>query len=426
MQYHFPDYYYTFQCIGSLCPDTCCAGWNIEIDSISLANYKKLIHDSNQGWPLKARDPFFADLKKAVDFRNKTFRLSERRCPLLTEDNLCGMYLHLGKNSLCRTCRTYPRHQEEFGNLREISLSLSCPEAARIILSQPSRPVLISRETMMECPSDQLVDESLLSWLLAARERILDILWDLRRPFEISVAMALAFAHDLQRRHLDQRYYEPSSQDEEPFFNLDLALEDLDALTRNYLAPKAEERFSEQVRRLNARKRKDSDGGKRDTGHVSLLPSALLHLYSDLEPVVENWPRLLSGCHFLPSYDSLQERQLLTYFIQVYFPGAIYDDDIFGKIQFAAASLLMTRMLCGALLSDSEKEIPPADLFTKAAYLYSRQTENSDSNLNAVFDALQTRRPFQFYEFLAYFSQNPSCGSSTEDLSDRLTERNFS
>ena len=37
---------------------------------------------------------------------------------------------------LCDTCRRYPRHIEEFEGMREISLSLSCPEAARIILSQ--------------------------------------------------------------------------------------------------------------------------------------------------------------------------------------------------------------------------------------------------------------------------------------------------
>ena len=40
---------------------------------------------------------------------------------------------------LCDTCRNYPRHIEEFESLREISLSLSCPEAARILLSQKEK-----------------------------------------------------------------------------------------------------------------------------------------------------------------------------------------------------------------------------------------------------------------------------------------------
>ena len=35
---------------------------------------------------------------------------------------------------LCDTCRDYPRHMEEFEGLREGSLSLSCIEAAKLIL----------------------------------------------------------------------------------------------------------------------------------------------------------------------------------------------------------------------------------------------------------------------------------------------------
>lgn len=468
MQYHFPDYYYTFQCIGSLCPDTCCAGWNIEIDQASLSDYKKAIQNSRQGWHLKPQDPFFTTLKKSIDFRRRTFRLQGRRCALLTEDNLCSIYLHMGKNSLCRTCRTYPRHQEEFGNIREISLSLSCPEAARIILSQSSRPLLVSRQTNMDCPPEQLVDENLLTWLLTARERILDIIWEPDRSLELSVSMALAFAHDLQRRHIDQRFFNADS------FNFTEASMDLEKLAQKYLAPGAGERFLSQVRQLQLRKsRKNvsdspsaSDTVNSDvacsTGHstihstvhgtvqstaqstarTSLLSDALLSLYSTLEPIIEDWLELLSRCHALPVHNTLPEKQLLTYFIQVYFPGAIYDDDIFGKMQFAAASWLMVRMLCGALSSDADsaadadtapdtapdtdstadadtasntrRNIPLDALWIQAASLYSRQTENSEQNLNTLFDAFRNRRPFQLFSFLMALNGKT------------LSERNFS
>ena len=36
------------------------------------------------------------------------------------------------------TCRLYPRFYADFGSLREAGLSLSCPEAARLILSNPA------------------------------------------------------------------------------------------------------------------------------------------------------------------------------------------------------------------------------------------------------------------------------------------------
>ena len=50
------------------------------------------------------------------------------------EDNLCDLHMEAGEHMLCNTCRDYPRHKEEYEGLREGSLSLSCIEAAKIIL----------------------------------------------------------------------------------------------------------------------------------------------------------------------------------------------------------------------------------------------------------------------------------------------------
>ena len=36
MLYTIPDYYHEFSCIAGACPDTCCAGWQIVIDSASM------------------------------------------------------------------------------------------------------------------------------------------------------------------------------------------------------------------------------------------------------------------------------------------------------------------------------------------------------------------------------------------------------
>ena len=63
------------------------------------------------------------------------FRQYEKRCAFLNEENLCDLYIEgNGSGMFCKTCRLYPRHVEEFEGLREISLSLSCPEAANLIL----------------------------------------------------------------------------------------------------------------------------------------------------------------------------------------------------------------------------------------------------------------------------------------------------
>ena len=41
MQYTAPHYYKKFHCIAGACPDTCCAGWQIQIDPASLKKYRK-------------------------------------------------------------------------------------------------------------------------------------------------------------------------------------------------------------------------------------------------------------------------------------------------------------------------------------------------------------------------------------------------
>ena len=95
------------------------------VDKKSLKKYKEETGDYRK------------KLKKAVDFRNETFRQdNNKRCAFLKDNNLCDMYLNLGPDSLCKTCRMYPRHVEEFENVREITLSVSCPEVARILLSK--------------------------------------------------------------------------------------------------------------------------------------------------------------------------------------------------------------------------------------------------------------------------------------------------
>ena len=74
-------------------------------------------------------------LRNSIDWEEECFYQNNRRCAFLNDENLCDLYKELGPDSLCDTCRLYPRHTEEYEGLRELSLSLSCPEAARIILS---------------------------------------------------------------------------------------------------------------------------------------------------------------------------------------------------------------------------------------------------------------------------------------------------
>ena len=142
MLYTFPDYYKEFQCTADRCEDTCCAGWAIVIDDGALKRYRRT------GGSLGAR------LRREIRWKEKVFRRREERCAFLDEENLCDIYKELGQKGLCRTCRLYPRHIEEFENVREVSLSVSCPEVAGILLRhrEPVRFLEFHREGQESWP----------------------------------------------------------------------------------------------------------------------------------------------------------------------------------------------------------------------------------------------------------------------------------
>ena len=135
MKYLKPHFYDKFICTAGDCPDTCCAGWQIIIDEESLERYGKEAGE------------FGRHLRNSIDWEKECFYQNNRRCAFLNEESLCDLYKALGPDSLCDTCKSYPRHTEEYEGLRELSLSLSCPEAAKINLSCKEPVRFLEEET---------------------------------------------------------------------------------------------------------------------------------------------------------------------------------------------------------------------------------------------------------------------------------------
>ena len=162
MEIRVPHYYKKFECTADKCPDTCCAGWQIVIDEETLEKYHKF------------EGAFGNRLANSIDWREGVFKQYEdKRCAFLDENNLCDIYTEAGPEMFCRTCKSYPRHFEEFENVREISLAMSCPEAAKLIL-EPKEPVtFITTEKRYK---EEIYDEFnffLYSKLVDAREIII-------------------------------------------------------------------------------------------------------------------------------------------------------------------------------------------------------------------------------------------------------------
>ena len=136
MNVYVPEYYARFRCAASECRNTCCAGWEIDIDPDSLARYQQMTGG------------FGARVKRSISLDGTPhFILTEHeRCPLLNQDNLCDLILHEGEDALCQICRDHPRFRNYFSSRVEMGLGLVCGEAARMILSWPAPLRLILLE----------------------------------------------------------------------------------------------------------------------------------------------------------------------------------------------------------------------------------------------------------------------------------------
>ena len=126
MKLYAPKYYQNFKCIADRCEHSCCVGWEIGVDGETLERYARL--DGGYG----------EAVKKSISYEGEPhFHLcADDRCPHLNEQGLCKIILNLGEGYLCDICREHPRFYN-YTDVAEVGLGMSCPEAARIILSSP-------------------------------------------------------------------------------------------------------------------------------------------------------------------------------------------------------------------------------------------------------------------------------------------------
>lgn len=175
MKVRIPSYYKKFKCIAGECEDTCCAGWEIDIDEMSYDYYQKL--------PGRFGDKVRGCIKEYEGdgedaYESHGFILTEgKRCPFLQEDGLCEMILTLGEDAICDVCTYTPRNFLEYGGMREISISPSCGEAGRLIFGNPDSIVFLTEEEEGKLDLEEEDEERLFGEKIrAARDYGLGIL----------------------------------------------------------------------------------------------------------------------------------------------------------------------------------------------------------------------------------------------------------
>ena len=137
-----PEYYEKFSCIASRCKDSCCAGWEIDIDEDSYAYYNSV--EGKFGKRLK-ESMYEADPDD--DGGGYRFKLKgKKRCAMLNDHNLCDLYTALGEEALCEVCTEYPRFSLIYGDVEQKALSLSCEEVGRILFERTEPEKLVATD----------------------------------------------------------------------------------------------------------------------------------------------------------------------------------------------------------------------------------------------------------------------------------------
>ena len=315
MKIRKPHYFDGFRCIAGACPDSCCKEWSVQVDEDAAAFYRSLTG------PLGDR------LREVLtqEDGDTVMTIIDRRCPMWRDDGLCRIQAELGHDALCKTCREFPRLTHDYGDFIEYGLELSCPEAARIILSTP---VEIVSEAAPGGEAEY--DEEAMEVLLRTRETARTILADGTRPVGQTLALLLMYGYQAQD--------ELDGSEEMPF--------DADASL-------------------------DAAAQFASGGDIGLI----VDFFRDLEILTPEWAARLdtpSPASWQPAY-----RLLARYFVDRYWLQAVSDYDLVSRVKLAVSACLLIRHLGGDFARTDQ-------LFSKEI---ENDADNIDALLDAAYTA---------------------------------------
>lgn len=386
MIYIVPDYYKEFRCIANKCEDSCCTGWEIGIDEEAINKYKKV--EGGLG----------NRLANSIDSKRQSFRQYKRRCVFLNEDNLCDLYTELGEDYLCKTCREYPRHIEEYEDCKEVSLSLSCEEVARILLRNTKKVTFITYEREQEEEEQdefEFFDFLLYTKLMDARKFMIQVLQDRTKDVLSRMAYVLVFAHDLQNRINRNEVYK------------------IDDVCRRYKHTSIKKYVNQKLQTYRGNESKRA-----------LIIRQQFQLLFQLERLDELWGEVCKkaykilfryGIHkynkshkefleYIKNHQQLSKQyeimveQLVVYFTYGYFAGAVYDERAYTKVKFAIVNTILILQLWQAKWQE-KRGLTFRDL-TDLTHRYAREVEHSDYNIEKIERALCTREEFKLKNIL--------------------------
>lgn len=140
------DCYTQFACKAAGCRNTCCKGWSI---TLSKAEYLKM-KSGNMPPELAAtaKTALHRIRKDSSDLAYAAVTLNENdECPYLSEERLCHIQMHMGADSLSKTCRVFPRVHSLINNTLYSVLTMGCEAVVEQLLTKQT-PITMQAHTV--------------------------------------------------------------------------------------------------------------------------------------------------------------------------------------------------------------------------------------------------------------------------------------
>ena len=387
----YPAYYEDFRCIADRCEDTCCAGWEIDIDDATYEAYMKV--DGEMGDRLRASIRTYENEEEPCDsYEAHGFILTDDlRCPFLDERNLCDIYKALGEDALCEVCTNTPRNYLEYhvntgekGEndaelYSEISISASCPEAARLIYRSPEKMRFICRKAKPgEMPVSALDEAELGAFLYRMRGEAIETLQD--RTLDLSTRIRRFLRH---AEAVQEAINAWEAEDEE--------LPKTVSFTDGPVG--AGDRYRHFLIRMGTYSGLASIGD-RWAKKIEILYESFVGEEAENNEFSATYNKASDNLvKYLTEENRLYEyEQLLVYYAFLLLNRSIDDYDYLGKAKLVILSYLMNRdMDAGVFL---QKGILTKEDREKNAAIYAREVEHAEENLADLAEDILFERAF--------------------------------
>lgn len=354
-----PSFYSKFACTAARCADSCCIGWEIDVDELSAARYHAV--------PGAFGDRLRASLVGTPPHFAQT---ADGRCAFLDKTGLCDIYRTLGEGALCDICTGHPRFYNPLPNITEAGLGLCCEEAARLLLCCEEFPSFCEYETdfsLVPVFEEGFSDDTVYAdALLQIRQAFFALCKNRSLPFGMRLALLPVLAGEASEVLCEEGDTAAlCAQWEDDAFLSEIS----DAVVQQTAAKAAGISFLQKTLSFLATQ----------PPLQKSWPAQLLQLAADLESNAWN------STAFFDQNPEFCER-IVCYYLYRWLPQALESGELTKLVLFAMAASLVTNLKARSLLAKTG--VLSMDAQIEAAKAFSKEVEYAPGLPLKLVDAM--------------------------------------